>query len=154
MKLGSTRLGLARVRLDLAWVSTIESGHIVRIVTEGSTRLGLIGAEAGQEKGLGSWQNPGVKVGAGAGVGLGAGAGAWAGALAGAGGGARTGAETGGWTGSGADEGGGAGASAESETWVGTGAGAGGRGRSRDRGRSWGPGIVGSEAGAEARAEV
>ena len=38
---GSTRLSLARVRLDLAWGSTIESGHIARIVTQGSTRLGL-----------------------------------------------------------------------------------------------------------------
>ena len=41
LKLGSTRLGLVRVRLDLAWGSTIESGHIARIVTQGSTRLGL-----------------------------------------------------------------------------------------------------------------
>ena len=41
LKLGSTRLGLARVRLDLAWGSTIESGHIARIVTRGSTRLSL-----------------------------------------------------------------------------------------------------------------
>ena len=42
MKLDSTRLGSARVRLDMAWGSVIESGHIARIVTRGSVRLSSI----------------------------------------------------------------------------------------------------------------